>query len=284
MGAGIAPARAYDLAVLIRRRLTPKEARAIESTYLNEIIAAVLAEAEGAQAVERFARLNALHGLDMPVILLIGGTTGTGKSAIAAEVAHRLGITRVTSTDFLRQTLRAIIPSEVAPSLHLSSFDAGRAVTCDGSRSKTVIGFLAQARHVRVAVDAVLNRAHEERLSMVLEGVHLVPEQRARPADAIVVSCLVTISGATDHARRFHSRDRECFGRRPADKYVAALPEIRRIDEYLRATAEAAGVPVIENQTLEAAVDRVIDLVLGEVDAVTARPGEPELAPAFASG
>jgi len=35
--------------------------------------------------------------------VLIGGTTGTGKSTVASEVAHRLGITRVTSTDFIRE-------------------------------------------------------------------------------------------------------------------------------------------------------------------------------------
>ena len=277
MAAGIPPGRAYDLAVLIRRRLTPKEARAIESEQLNAVVTEVLAELEGPEAVVRFARLNVLHELDMPVIILIGGTTGTGKSAIAAEVAHRLGITRVTSTDFLRQTLRVIIPRTVAPSLHLSSFAAGRAVEgADGVLSRTVIGFLAQARHVRVAVDAVLNRAHEERLSMVLEGVHLVPESRRVRADAIVVSCLITVDDPIDHASRFHSRDRECYGRRPADKYLAAFDEIRQIDDYLRTAAAAAGIAVVGNDSLESAVNQVIDLVLLDVERAVALPQEAE--------
>ena len=48
----------------------------------------------------------------LPVIVLIGGTTGTGKSTVASEVAYRLGITRVTSTDFIRETMRAFLSYE----------------------------------------------------------------------------------------------------------------------------------------------------------------------------
>ena len=63
--------------------------------------------------------------LDVPVILLVGGATGTGKSTVATEAAHRLGITRVTSTDFIRQTMRAFFSKEFMPSVHYSSFEAG---------------------------------------------------------------------------------------------------------------------------------------------------------------
>jgi 2-phosphoglycerate kinase len=281
MGAGVRPARAYDLAILIRDRLTPAEARGVDGVTLKRVVAEVLAETEGLEAVERFARLSSLRELDVPVIVLIGGTTGAGKSSVATEVAHRLGITRVTSTDFLRQTMRAIIPAEDAPTLHRSSFSAGSVVEAraTGPRDATIAGFTEQSAHVRTAIDAVLSRAHEERLSMVLEGVHLIPEQR--PAeDALVVSCVVAIRDASDHARRFHHRDREGLGRRPAKRYLAAFNEIREIDDYLREAAVAAGVPVIENDNLETTIDRVIDLVLSEVPRVAPAAGDGALAAA----
>lgn len=270
MGAGIRPGRAYDLAVLIRRRLTPAESRAVDGPTLKRIVAEVLAETEGPEAVERFARLSALHELDVPVIVLIGGTTGAGKSSVATEVAHRLGITRVTSTDFLRQTMRAIIPADAAPALHRSSFAAGDAVATGSGADDdaTIAGFVEQSRHVRTAIDAVLGRAYEERLSMVLEGVHLIPEPRVPEEDAVVVSCVVTIRDPTDHAQRFHHRDREGLGRRPAHRYLAALNEIRQIDEHLCRAAEKTGVPLVENDNLDATIDRVIDLVLFEVQRV----------------
>jgi 2-phosphoglycerate kinase len=32
--------------------------------------------------------------IEVPLIVLVGGATGTGKSTVATEVAHRLGIGR----------------------------------------------------------------------------------------------------------------------------------------------------------------------------------------------
>ena len=103
-----------------------------------------------------------------PIILLIGGATGTGKSTVATEVAHRLGINRVTSTDVVRQTLRAFFAPEYMPSIHRSSFDAG-------AGEGMIDGFVEQATNVLIAIDATIERALQEGWSMVLEGVHLVP-------------------------------------------------------------------------------------------------------------
>ena len=110
-----------------------------------------------------------LESLDLPVVLLVGGATGTGKSTVATEVAHRLGITRVTSTDSIRQTLRAYFTPEFMPTLHGSSFEAG------GTEEDMIPGFVEQTRNVLVGVEAAIDRAMLEGFPMVLEGVHLVP-------------------------------------------------------------------------------------------------------------
>ena len=112
------------------------------------------------------------------MILLVGGGTGTGKSTVATEVAYRLGITRVTSTDFVRQTMRAFFAKEFMPSIHYSSFEAGLGLSKaeeEESGDAALLGFLDQTRNVLIGVEAALQRALDEGWSMVLEGVHLVP-------------------------------------------------------------------------------------------------------------
>ena len=42
---------------------------------------------------------------DRPLILLLGGTSGVGKSSLAVEVARRLSIGRVLSTDSIRDVI-----------------------------------------------------------------------------------------------------------------------------------------------------------------------------------
>ena len=123
MGAGIRPERAYELARLIEGALeNGREASAVTSERLYDVAAEVLAEHEGEEAVRLLRRLRALRELDLPLVLMVGGATGTGKSSVATEVAHRLGITRVTSTDIVRQTMRAFFSHKFVTSIHYSSF------------------------------------------------------------------------------------------------------------------------------------------------------------------
>lgn len=214
--------------------------------------------------------LEALNRLEVPLVVLVGGATGTGKSTVATEVAHRLGITRVTSTDVVRQTMRAFFSSEFMPSIHFSSFEAGPAVTTseDDDGDRVLIGFLEQTRNVLVGVKAVLGRAMEESYSLALEGVHLVPGMIPPVDGAVFCQVLLAIDDEDEHARHFFTRDNE--GLRPFDKYLRALPDIRRVQDYLVERAGKSGVPVIENASMETAVDQVVDLVLAEVERVRA--------------
>jgi 2-phosphoglycerate kinase len=192
-----------------------------------------------------------------PVILLIGGATGTGKSTVATEVAYRLGINRVTSTDIVRQTLRAFFAEEYMPSIHRSSFDAG-------AGESMVEGFLDQTTNVLIAVEASIERALQEGWSMVIEGVHLVPGMLSGPRDdATVVQCVLAIQDESEHAAHFWIRDATSQGLRPVEKYLERLDDIRRLQEFIVERAREADVPVIENTNVEETIHAVIELVLG---------------------
>ena len=98
---GLDPERSYLIARLADRDLEQSGALSLDLDRLGEIAAEVIGDDEAARTVRRLRRLDALGRLEEPLLLLVGGATGTGKSTIATEAAHRLGITRVTSTDFI---------------------------------------------------------------------------------------------------------------------------------------------------------------------------------------
>jgi 2-phosphoglycerate kinase len=196
-----------------------------------------------------------------PVILLIGGATGTGKSTVATEVAHRLGINRVTSTDIVRQTLRAFFAPEYMPSIHRSSFDTG------ANNQSLVDAFLEQTTNVIIAVEAAIERAVQEGWSMVLEGVHLVPGMLPLDGDdAIVVHCVFSIQDQDVHASHFWIRGASSHGLRPVQKYLDRLDEIRQLQDFIVERARETGVAVIENTSVEETVSAVIELVLATAE------------------
>ena len=221
---GVAADRAYSLARRIEVDLAQRRERTVDLARLDELARETLGEHEGERAVERLRRLADLQALDVPLIVLIGGSTGTGKSTVAAEVAHRLGITRVTSTDFIRQTMRAFFSEEFMPTIHRSSFEAGEAMVGEVKGDPTVAGFVEQSRLVRVGVDAAIRRALTEGWSIVLEGVHLVPGLVPEELEgALVVHVIVAIPDEQTH-RMPLPRPGHRNGRVPPDGQVPRPP------------------------------------------------------------
>ena len=192
-----------------------------------------------------------------PVILLIGGVTGTGKSTVATQVAHKLGINRVTCTDIVRQTLRAFFPPDEKPWIHRSSFDSPPG-------EPLIDAFLDQTREVAIAVEASVSRAILEGWSMVVEGVHVVPGMlTVSAAEATVVECVLTIEDEDAHAGHFWIRDATSGGERPVKKYLDRLDDIRRLQDWVVERARDYCVPVFENSNVDSTVSAVIELVLG---------------------
>jgi len=267
---GVREDQAYELARRTESDLAQRGDVSVDLDRLRELAADLLGEDQGARAVRQLRRYRDLQELDLPVILLVGGGTGTGKSTVATEVAYRLGITRVTSTDFVRQTMRAFFAKEFMPSIHYSSFEAGLGLTKaeeEESGDAALLGFLDQTRNVLTGVEAALQRALDEGWSMVLEGVHLVPGMiTTELRGALVVQCVLAIRDEEIHRTHFWIRDDASDGVRPFDRYLEGLPEIRMIQDYLLERAARNDVTVIENERHGETVAAVMDLVLEQAE------------------
>ena len=268
MRVGVSAVRAYEIARRVEQDLVARKEDTVTMDRVQELAVDVIGEEEGEKAVGRLRRYRELEELDTPIIILIGGATGTGKSTVATEVAYRLGITRVTSTDFVRQTLRAFFSPEFMPSIHYSSFEAGKGLRSAEEEQVDPLlhGFLDQTRNVLVGVNAAIERSLAEGWSTVLEGVHLVPGMTAPIEDALVAQCVLAIDSEDAHASHFWIRDIASDGARSLDKYLERLSDIRYLQDYIVERAEREGVPVIRNKDREGATSEVIELVLTAAD------------------
>jgi 2-phosphoglycerate kinase len=266
---GVAPMRAYEVAARVENDLLEQGRAVADVERLDALAVEMLGEEEGRRVVRQLRRFRELREHDQPIVILVGGATGTGKSTVATEVAYRLGITRVTSTDFVRQTMRAFFSSEFMPSIHYSSFEAGRALPAEEQETgdPVLLGFLEQTRNVLVGIRASIERALSEGWSMVLEGVHLVPGMLPHEfPGALVIQCVLEIEDERHHASHFYIRDADSDDRQPVDKYLDHLGDIRRIQRYIVGRAHKTGVPVIQNVDVERATSEVMELVVSAAE------------------
>jgi 2-phosphoglycerate kinase len=266
MATGISPERSFALATQIERRLGERNEAEVGVDGLKELAEEVLQAEEGEQVVNRFSRWWKVRRLDHPLLVLIGGVTGVGKSTVATQLAGRLGITRVVATDQLRQVVRAFFSHDFMPAVHHSSFDVAKALSgIPDDESGTVAGFLRQAHDLAPGIDALVQRSVSEGTPLVLEGVHLLPDipdpQLRR--QTIAVHVLLAVRDERAHRAHFHMRGAQTP--RGAERYLEAFDRIRILQEYLIEHASREGIPIIDGEGTEPVLTSVMDAVLEAV-------------------
>lgn len=265
MATGLAPARAFRVAEIIEDRLHALDEPVVSPARLTDLALEVLRSEVGDRFADSFARWQMVNRLDLPLVILLGGATGVGKSTIATMLASRLGITRVIPTDAVREVMRSMFSADLFPTLHTSSFDAARLVRHPLPRSAdpVIIGFGEQASAVAVGIEALVARAVEESTNLIIEGAHVVPgflDEKRFEGSAVVVPMVVTVDDEELHRSHFVIRAHE-LRHRPSERYLDFFDNIRKLQRYVKSLALQHGVPIVPSYNLDATLSQVIDLV-----------------------
>lgn len=209
---------------------------------------------------KRYRISRKIAQIEKPFAILIGGTAGVGKSTVSAELTRRLGIERVIATDEIREVMRYMLPEDLLPTLHQSSFDAGDVLTGPDIHENVILGFTQQASLVNRGVYAYLKRSEKEGLKTIFNGVHLVPGMLKFQDEEDSIQrfhFLLTLEDKEKHLERFGSRARGSY--RQADRYTGKIDRIRRIQEYSNGKIENTNVKRIENVDINTTVTEIID-------------------------
>ena len=200
-----------------------------------------------------------------PLVLLIGGTSGCGKSTIATALANQLDIVRMQSTDMLREVMRTMISERLLPILHTSSFNAWKALPIQDLKERdrdqlVADGYRSQTDLLAVPCEAVLQRAMEESVPIILEGVHAHPDLLDRlpeDSDAIVVHATLAVLKPKELKSRLRGRGAEVPHRR-AKRYLNKFDAVWSLQSFLLSEADRCNVPIITNQDKEKATQQII--------------------------
>lgn len=270
MGVGLGPDFSHNLAKRVEEALYARDADVVSPDQVREEVARLVKQEAGEEYARRYLLMRDMRHSERPVIVVIGGAPGVGKSAIASEVGYRLGIPRIVSTDSIREALRSLISPELSPVLHASSFTAWREELMPRERSRAkpsknrvLRGLLAQANQLDPAVNAIIGRSIAEDTSLVVEGVHLIPgtSPTGEFAGATIVQIVLYVPDTDDHRSHFATREVRS-GLRQAKPYLEHFAEIRMMQAFMHEQAELEGVPSVDASDFDRAIERCVDHVL----------------------
>jgi 2-phosphoglycerate kinase len=277
---GLAPDEAYAIASAIEGSLLDQRREEIGHRELEKIIAELLAERHDPSYADRYKVWRAWGDLDTPLIILIGGSSGAGKTTLAITLANLLDIPRVVATDDIRQMMRLTLTPDLMPTLHTSTYTAWKKVPDPSSEKDPVIaGYRDQARTICVGVHAIISRCLEENASVIIDGVHLLPDfldLKGYGKSAFIVPLCIGITDPEDYGRRFGRRADQAPAR-PKHRYLAHLDEIFKIQDHIIECYSACGLPVISNTSSEGITSEaamVVSEQLQDQDEIRAALGE----------
>ncbi len=266
MASGLPPGPAYLVASEIEELLIRQGRLEVKTGELRSIIYETLLRKAGKKYAENYSRYIGFSSLNKPLVVLIGGTTGVGKSTIATMIANRLSIVRIVSTDAIREVMRAFFSRELMPTIHTSSFDADTALIhpLPPHVDPVVAGFREQVLSVLVGVRAIIKRALNEGTHIIIEGAHIVPGFIAPEQfpEAFIVPLVVKVTDEKLHRSHFYIREVETQGTRPFLRYVEHFDNIRKIQDYIVHMSEVTGVKTVECVDLDSTVSEVVDYII----------------------
>lgn len=269
MAVGLGPEHSHRLAKLVELTLWDTFKQDVTIKQLRKTVREILLQEAGEEFVHRYELLETLRRPQRPLMILIGGAPGVGKSSLSSALAYRLGLLRIVATDAIRQALRSLITADLSPELHASSFLAWRAdlLPTESSvprRKRVVRGFQRQVQQLQAPLQAILERNAREATSVVLEGVHLVPGfmENLDVWDATVVEMVVVVSDEALHRSFFAAREVQSRNFRRRDYYLEHFDEIRYIQDFCIEQAKARGALIIDSGDLDAMVDQAIAHIL----------------------
>jgi len=256
--------KSYELAFDIESELKSNNISTISTDDLVKMVIKRL-EKEDPIIAEKYINWRKILACNDPLIILIGGASGVGTSSIAFEIANRLGIRNMISTDMIREVMRKIVSKELSPVIHESSYSAYKAlrVAPPPEFDSVLAGFKDHVGTVSVGVEAVIERALTEGISIVIEGVHIVPgfiRKDLMERDNVVMFTLA-VSDEEMHKSRFYSRCRQRWARRPLQRYLDNFYAIRKTQSYLESQSKIHGVSLIENIDVVTTIDLIIKLI-----------------------
>jgi len=260
-------ADALETAQQVQDLLRKGDDDVVDHLALRNIVYACLKERCSESTADRYVSWRRFRDSARPLIVLVGGITGTGKSTLTTALAYQLNIVRTQSTDMMREIVRCYLPAEKTPTLSHSSFEAWRGLEAttkkasgDVDEDNIVRGFLSQFKVVKPGLEATIRRAVKEKYDLIIDGVHVLPSKLDLDIaleQAIVIPIMLVVPNKKTLGKRLKRRARE-QPERASSRYLKQLDKIWALQSFLVAEAEAHKVPLIFNSDIEEALQELL--------------------------
>jgi len=273
--------------MIFRDKLSALLATGLPLRSLCSIIASSESEQEflvqlqthGEKFVFRYKTITEYYSLvqsgqqKLPIVIIIAGIPGVGKTTIAKELSTALNIGVVLGGDALRSSLRTILPRKGNEVFFTSVYNTWKFY---GERTKENIikGYQTQSQIMNKAVQRVItDRGLRDGESMIVEYLHFHPSQFDK--NLLAHPSIIPITLVINDLEKYHERiiNRVFYShlRSAGDRLLAQQEQYLVIQDFIRKEAEKFALPIVNVDNLEKAFDMILTFIFQRISELNKR-------------
>lgn len=204
----------------------------------------------------------------MPLILLIAGMPGVGKSALAKELSTAFAIDLVIGGDIFRSAFRSVLPRAGNEVFFTSVYNSWKVLSDQYSEKTAVAGFKAQAKIMNQAVQHLIaDRGFRDGESMVFEYLHFLPSQFdpgffSHPS---FIPIILKIEDLAIYEERLATRSRFSHLRSPGERLLDQKGRYLLFQDHQCEEAAKFHLPVITVDQFPQAFEQILDVIFLQI-------------------
>ncbi|MFW9933148.1 MAG: hypothetical protein ACFFDR_10875 [Candidatus Thorarchaeota archaeon] len=203
----------------------------------------------------------------LPLILVLEGSSATGKSMLTLPLIHQLGSTRIIGSDSVRQVLRTYFSREEYPELFSHTYQAYRYRQSGPEELDSVVrGFLAQVQLIEPTLKRSIERYLYEGTMAIIEGVHVIPGSIQSMGNSVLE---LLIHPSIDLHHDMFTLKQEASGLKTVSSEMdireKEFQDTRSIQDYMYNQASQNGIPIIEFSDYESALIEISEIIIERI-------------------
>lgn len=138
-----------------------------------------------------------------PIVILIGGYCGTGKSTLAAKIGTNFNFINILPTGIIRSTLQYSIKKAINPALHEHTYNLHKVGhPTSNIKDRVIANYIRQTEPVSEAIKNIIRFTASEGQSYIIEGNHvLAGGEKVVDENVIVIEFYMKVTDIDVHRR-----------------------------------------------------------------------------------
>lgn len=203
----------------------------------------------------------------LPIILLIAGMPGVGKTALAKELSTAFNIGITIGGDALRSSLRTFLPKEDNEVFFTSIYDSWK-VFGEHTRENLIEGYIAQSEIMNSVIKRmIVDRGLRDGESMIIEYLHFLPSQ----FDLEIINhpsfipIIMEISDNKIYKERIETRTKYSHLRSTGERLLKQMETYLFLQEYQCSEARKNDLTVINFNNFPSGLEQTFDFVIKRI-------------------